>query len=394
MVFFLASFYACLAIAVIVVKAAPDGKKISVILQKNEKYEPNIKLSLNKAIKRYGKKDIKTNKQAKIKPSNKGHVTVVNYERDSQYIGTITVGTPGIKLKLNFDTGSSDLWFGSVSCKSCGSSQTLYSPSKSSTFKSDGHPWSIKYGDGSTSSGTLAYDTIKIGNFKIKNQAIQLAEKESSSFIDGPIDGIMGLGFDKMSSIKGVKTPVSNLVSQGLISQPIFGVYLGKSIRGGGGEFIFGGYDSSKIKGKLTTVPVDNSQGYWGIKADNVMVGKKSVVSSFNAILDTGTTLLLFPTKIASKIAKAYNAKSLGDGTFSLDCDVSKLKPLVFNINGNAFKVPSDSLIYQKIGSKCMAGFGEGDFDAAILGDVFLKNNYVVFNQKVPEVRIAPSIDS
>lgn len=28
-----------------------------------------------------------------------------------------------------------------------------------------------------------------------------------------------------------------------------------------GGEYTFGGYDSSKVGGKLTTVPVDNSQG-------------------------------------------------------------------------------------------------------------------------------------
>ncbi|KAG1467565.1 hypothetical protein G6F56_004345 [Rhizopus delemar] len=379
---------------VLVTEAAPGGKKLNIALKKNDKYKPNAKASLDKAIAKYGKNKTHFDTYTISAASTKGGVSVTDYESDSQYFGTVTVGTPGVKLKLNFDTGSSDLWFGSTSCTSCGSSQVLYNPSKSSTYKKDGRYWSIAYGDGSTSSGTSAYDTVELGGFKIKKQAIQLAKKESSSFVNGPIDGILGLGFDKMTSIRGVKTPMDNLISQGLISKPIFGVHLRKASKGGGGEYTFGSYDSSKFKGRLTTVPVDNSRGYWGVKVKKTKVGTKSVTGSFDAILDTGTTLLLFPTRIASKIANAYNAKSLGDGTYSIDCDTSKLKPLIFSMGSSTFEVPTDSLIFQKMGNKCMAGFGEGELDMAILGDVFLKNNYVVFNQKVPEVRIAPSSDA
>lgn len=42
---------------------------------------------------------------------------------------------------------------------------------------------------------------------------------------------------------------------------------------------------------------------------------------------------------------------------------------------------------------KGIAGFGYSNLDFAIIGDTFLKNNYVVFNQRVPNVRIAASID-
>lgn len=120
-------------------------------------------------------------------------------------------------------------------CDSCGSSQTLYDSSKSSTYQKDGRPWSIKYGDGSTSSGILAYDTVNLGGLTIKKQTIELAKTESDTFVNGAIDGLLGLAFDSIASVRGVKTPVDNLISQGLISKPIFGVHLGKASNGGGG---------------------------------------------------------------------------------------------------------------------------------------------------------------
>jgi hypothetical protein len=60
-------------------------------------------------------------------------------------------------------------------------------------------------------------------------------------------------------------------------------------------------------------------------------------------------------------------------------------------MNGAKFQVPVESIIYQKSGSKCYAGFAYADLEFAVLGDVFLKNNYVVFDPSVPQVKIAPS---
>ena len=275
-------------------------------------------------------------------------------------------------------------------CSSTCSGKTKYDSSKSSTYKKDGRSWSITYGDGSTSSGILGTDTVNLGGFSIKSQTIELAKKISSSFSSDPIDGLLGLAFDSITTVSGVKTPVDNLISQKLISKPEFGVFLGKASNGGGGEYVFGGYDSTKFKGTLTTVPVDNSQGFWGITVSSTTINSNSVSSSFSAIIDTGTTLLLLTNSVAADVAAAYGATDNGDGTYAISCDASTLSPLSFQINGATFSIPAEDLIFENDSGSCVAGFGYAGLDFAILGDVFIKNNYVVFQQtSSPSVQIA-----
>lgn len=279
-------------------------------------------------------------------------------------------------------------------CSTC-TTHTQYNSAKSSSYVADGRTWSIAYGDGSTASGILAYDTVNLGGLSITNQTIELAKKESSSFASDPIDGLLGLGFDSITTVAGIKTPMDNLISQGLISSPVFGVYLGKEIDSGGGEYIFGGYDTSKYTGTLTTVPVSKSQGYWGVTAGAVTAGTTSVsTASFSAIIDTGTTLLLFTNTVAAKVAAAYGAKDNGDGTYTISCSTTNFKPLYITLNGVQFEIPVDSIIFEQDGSTCYASFGYADLSFAILGDVFIKNNYVIFNPSVPQVQIAPSINA
>ncbi|KAI9257908.1 rhizopuspepsin precursor-like protein [Sporodiniella umbellata] len=388
MKFTLISSCVALAFVALAVEAAPGGKKISIPLAKNNDYKPNAKRAIQKANAKYSR--FSGNSTGHASPDGTGSVPVTDYHGDVEYYGEVTVGTPGVTLKLDFDTGSSDLWFASTLCSNCGGSQTKYDPSKSKTYVKDGRSWSISYGDGSSAGGILGKDTVNLGGLSIKGQTIELAKTEASSFQSGPSDGLLGLGFDSITTVRGVKTPVDNLISQGLISNPVFGVYLGKASNGGGGEYIFGGYDSSKFSGELTTVSVDSSNGWYSVTVDGTSIGGSSVTDSFSAILDTGTTLLILPQNIASSIASAYNANDNGDGTYTIGCDTSSLSPLEFSIGSATFNVPTDSLIFEQDGSTCIAGFGYGQEDFAIFGDVFLKNNYVVFNPQVPQVQIAP----
>ncbi|CAO3628892.1 unnamed protein product [Mucor hiemalis] len=376
-------------------EAAPSGKHLSISLQQNSNYKPDAHRAIAIASVKYGHPFSHVNNATssdKVSSLSSGKVPVINHANDSEYYGTVAIGTPPQKFKVNFDTGSSDLWIASTLCSSC-KGHKRYDPKKSKTYIKDGRKWSISYGDGSTANGILASDKINIGGIVIKKQTIGLAKYESSSFESDPVDGLLGLGFNKITTVKGVRTPVDNMIKQKLISKPIFGVSLGKAGKGGGGgEYLFGAYNKKKFKGSLSTVPVDSSKGFWGITVKKLQSGGKSLSGSFDGILDTGTTLLLFTNSMAKTVAKSHSATDNGDGTFTIPCDTSKLKPLVFTIGKSTFNVPVDSLIFEKSGNRCIAGYGYANLPFAILGDVFLKNNYVVFNQQVPEVQIAASI--
>ena len=87
------------------------------------------------------------------------------------------------------------------------SGHTIYNPAKSSTAKKAPGKWTISYGDGSSASGNVYTDAVTIGDITIPNQAIELAEKVSSSFLqDGGNDGLLGLAWPLINGV--TPTPV------------------------------------------------------------------------------------------------------------------------------------------------------------------------------------------
>jgi hypothetical protein len=200
-----------------------------------------------------------------------------------------------------------------------------------------------------------------LGGIDIKGQRIELAESESDQFQKGATDGLLGLGFSSISTVSGTKTPVDNLIEQGLISNPVFGVFLGKASKSGGGEYIFGGINKSKVSGDFTKVPVDNSQGWYQIEVDGGSAGKGGSIDKFSGIVDTGTTLLLLTDAVAKQVGDALKATDNGDGTYSIPCDSST--DLTLTIAGADFTIPAADLIYDKEGSSCIAGFGSSGME-------------------------------
>lgn len=159
----------------------------------------------------------------------KAHQTV------TQYVGKMGIGTPPQIFNMDFDTGSADIWVGASNCTTCRPNQT-FKPSQSSTFHLIGDPLRLDYADGSSVQGYTARDDLTLGGLYSTNQTIGLATNETGLFIG--IDGIFGLGFPSLIHTGASTAPVVQMFKEGIIDQPVVGMWLGSAREGGGGELV------------------------------------------------------------------------------------------------------------------------------------------------------------
>lgn len=106
-----------------------------------------------------------------------------------------------------------------------------YDPSKSSTqwpVVIDGkkfRKFKIGYADGFTADGLLWTDTLTFGGLTVPNQTFGLINATKNMNEDPLIDGMFGLGLYKGANSEA-PPPHINLAQLGLLSQPIFSIYL------------------------------------------------------------------------------------------------------------------------------------------------------------------------
>ncbi|KAF8921689.1 hypothetical protein BGZ58_004012 [Dissophora ornata] len=358
-------------------------------MTRNPHFKHNVKAQMAKMNKRYP--------GINILSGSSGTVPLTNVNPDLEYYGTVSVGTPAQKFTLDFDTGSSDIWFPSSTCTTDGCKKhTQFDSSKSSTFKEDGRSWQISYGDSSSASGILGTDVVSVGGISVP-QTIGLATDESDQFGSSPEDGLFGLGFNTIESVSGVKTFMDNAIAAGVLSQPVVSVFLPSVRRNGGtgGEYVFGDIDSTKFDGSLTYVPV-TKQGYWQVAIGDISAGGKSLGQSSEGIIDTGTTLIMVGDAAAQAIhGGIQGSKNDPQNGWLIPCSLqSSTDNISFAMGGTPFNVAVADLAYEDVGDGsglCVSGVQGGSEDLWILGDVFIKNNYCVFEQSSsPRIGIAP----
>jgi hypothetical protein len=302
---------------------------------------------------------------------------VIQDFQNAQYYGEIEVGTPGQKEKVIFDTGSANLWVPNKAPLFSG--KNTYSHDKSSTYHKNGSIFKIQYGSGPVS-GVYSADDVTIGSLKIKD--FTFAEVDNTAGLGlgyrmGKFDGILGLGWDRIS-VGGVPTVMNALVSSGELEQPVFGFYLGNNQPG---ELEFGGVDKKHYTGDFTFVPL-SAETYWQVKLDGVKLGSDSIGSAPSAIVDSGTSLLAGPKDDVTAIANKLGAKSLMGKEWTVDCS-KDLPDLSFTLGGKDYVLKKEDLILQQSGSTCVLGLMGIDIPSGpqwILGDVFMRKYYVQFD--------------
>jgi cathepsin D len=108
--------------------------------------------------------------------------------------GNITVGTPPVNFTVGFDTSSSDLFLPGIECDSTCSGHKKYDPSRSSTSKPVGKPFSLDFGNDGTASGAQFTDTIEIAGLTATDQTFGVATQYGDGFNSSnfPADGLLG----------------------------------------------------------------------------------------------------------------------------------------------------------------------------------------------------------
>uniref|UniRef100_A0A8C4X564 pepsin A n=1 Tax=Erpetoichthys calabaricus TaxID=27687 RepID=A0A8C4X564_ERPCA len=311
---------------------------------------------------------------------------------DLDYYGIISIGTPPQFFKVIFDTGSSNLWVPSIYCKSIAcANHTKFNPAQSSTFRSTSQDISIEYGTGAMS-GILGYDTVTIGSIVDTNQMFGLSEDEpGSTFYYAEFDGILGLAYPSISASDA--TPVfDNMMNKGLITQDLFSFYLSRNSETGS-IVTFGGIDPAYYTGNIQWIPV-TSEDYWQITVQTIKINGKVVAceSGCAAIVDTGTSALVGDPSSINNIMSLVGIHMDQNGQYSVNCNnIGSMPDVTFVINGAEFPLPASAYITQT-SFDCTSGFDPTGDDGWILGDVFIREWYTIFDRANNMVGLAKAV--
>ncbi|QKX54592.1 uncharacterized protein TRUGW13939_01680 [Talaromyces rugulosus] len=322
-----------------------------------------------------------------------GSVVTTPGEDEALYITKITVGSD--TLNIDIDTGSADLWaFSSLTPASERKGHNYYTPGDNAE-KVSGASWDISYGDGSSASGDVYKDTVKVGGVSFDKQAIEVATKASSSFTDDTaIDGLLGLAFSSINTVSPSpeKTFFDNIKDS--LSKPIFGVLLK---HGAPGVYDFGFADDSKYTGDIAYTDVDDSEGFWSFTADGYSIGSSSeeavfASESLTGIADTGTTLLLLDDTVVDAYYKKVDGAKYDSTQGGYVFPSSTTPPdLSFKIGDYTATIPGEYIGFAAVDSSNTYGGLQSNsgIGLSIFGDIFLKSQYVVFDSEGPQIGFA-----
>lgn len=321
----------------------------------------------------------------------------------SMYVAEIEIGTPGQKVEVAVDTGSSDLW---VPAAGTQSDYGTYNNSKSLTYQKYKDGFHVSYGDGTGAQGDWATETVQFGNIKVENLTFGDATQQTAG------SGILGIGLkgNEASKRRAYSSSSSGftydnypyqLKNQGIIKRVAYSLYLNAQ-NASSGSVLFGAIDHEKYTGdKLTQLDlVKIDDGGDAVTGDPVafFINLNNIASSQNsfsnrsspALLDSGTTLVYAPSDVVTAVGSRYGTYSSALQGYTAPCDTQG-EDFQFSFdNGATITVPFKDLLYKttSTSSTCLVGFVDSGEDYYILGDAFLRSAYVYYDLESYKISI------
>jgi hypothetical protein len=212
-----------------------------------------------------------------------------------------------------------------------------------------------------------------------------LATNVSDEFRAYPMDGILGIG--RGAGTDGIAAPqiMDVLSSDDLIGAKIYGIHLSRDQDGLlDGELNLGEVNTARFTGDLNYMDcVDNDTGFWEVPLEDAGVDGQTVgLTGRTAIMDTGTSYILMPEDDALAIHKKIQGYKQDGETFFVPCDSTSV--VQFHFNKQVYNISTADWKGGKVDSGlCRSNIvGRQTFSATqwLVGDVFLKNVYSVFD--------------
>ncbi|KAH7146401.1 aspartic peptidase domain-containing protein [Dactylonectria macrodidyma] len=325
-----------------------------------------------------------------------GIVDVQPLGSDDIFVADIQVGNPPQTLKIAINTGSADMWVQSSDTEYFTNKEgpwaPQYKPDASNTsHRVDDAEWEVRYMDGSHAKGIVYLDTIRMGGFEIVDAAIQSAQSIAARFErETELSGIMGFAKSLPSNID---PPTLSLLEKlrPQLDTPVFSVDLRRNATG---TFDFGHIDMSRASDNITWLDANPASPHWDVTFDlTAWRGSRRVwwSHSFEATIDTGTTLLFMPPSLAGMYWFDVPGMKIDprlSNAFTFPCNLGdNLPDLMFKLpgdEGHVLTIPGRYMNYGPVDDDpeyCWGGMQSSeDLEVTIFGDVMLKALFVVFD--------------
>jgi hypothetical protein len=324
---------------------------------------------------------------------NNSSLTATDHANGVFYTCPVTIGEgAGAKtVRLNFDTGSPDLWTFSTlmppSERAIGS-HTYYDPSVSTSATALNTTWGISYVDGSFASGFAYLDTVNLGGLVLTQTSVEAASDVDDRTLTDDSDGLLGLSLDQntIEPSGSVPTTIENLIRHPL-AQNVFTCALTRPSEPDG-FYTFGYIDQTLTAGKeilYTDIlgAAGKHVGRWEFDSSFMSINNQTIQRPGNtAIADTGTTIIFIDDQLLSAIYTPLGGQFDGKyWYFPSNTPPSSLPTINLPAGPNSVTLRPEDLAYaiSTDGQSFMGSIqsrGSALYDT--FGDVWLRNIYAI----------------
>jgi hypothetical protein len=363
------------------------------------------KLQIMSAVNTHQKKDIET-------PVSSGN---------AEYLMEMAIGTPALSFSATMDTGSDLVWTKCNPCTDC-STSSIYDPSSSSTYSKvlcqsslcstfscnndGGCEYVISYGDQSSTSGILSYETFSFSSQSLPHIAFGCGhDNQGNGFNE--VGGLVGFGRGPLSLVSQLSSSMGNKFSYCLVS---------RTDSNSKTSPLFLGNSASLKATTVGSTPIlqSSSSNHYYLSLEGISVGGQSLAiptgtfdiqsdGSGGLIIDSGTTLTYLQQTAYDAVKEAMvSSINLPQADGQLDLCFNQqgssnpgFPSMTFHFKGADYDVPKENYLFPDSTSDivCLAMMPTNSNlgNMAIFGNVQQQNYQILYDNENNVLSFAPT---